>query len=122
MTAETQDDEALDSYRAAVERVLDEWADFLNTGLRSEPDPVSAVVFDRARDRYLLVEAGWGRGYRIHGAPLHVDILDGKLWIQHDGAEEGIAPELVAAGVPKARIVLAFRSPEMRLLTDFAAA
>ena len=113
--------ETLDSYRSAVEHVLNEWADFLNTGLRPDPGAVCEIVFDRQRDRYLVVEAGWERGYRIHGALLHVDMIDGKLWIQHDGTEEGIAPELVA-GVPKDRIVLAFRSPEMRLLTEFAAA
>lgn len=114
--------EPIDSYRDAVERVLTEWADFLNTGLRPDPGAVSEVVFDRGRDRYLLVEAGWENGYRIHGTLLHVDIIDGKLWIQHDGTEEGIAPELVAAGVPQDRIILAFRSPEMRKLTEFAVA
>ena len=70
----------------------------------------------------LLVEAGWENGVRIHGTLIHADIVDGKLWIQHDGAEEGIAPELVMAGVPKDRIVLGFRSPEMRKLTEFAVA
>ena len=111
MSADTLDTETLDSYRDALERVLNEWAEFLNTGLRSEPGAVSEVVFDRQRDRYLLVEAGWERGYRIHGTLLHVDVIDGKLWIQHDGTEERIAPELVAAGVPKDCIVLAFRAP-----------
>lgn len=114
--------ETLDSYRDALEHVLTEWADFLNTGLRSDPGAVSEVVFDRQHDRYLLVEAGWERGYRIHGTLLHVDIVDGKLWIQHDGTEDGIAPELVTAGVPKDHIVLAFRPPEMRKLTEFAVA
>jgi hypothetical protein len=114
--------ETLDAYRNALEHVLTEWADFLNTGLRPDPGAVSEVVFDRQHDRYLLVEAGWERGYRIHGALLHVDIIDGKLWIQHDGTEEGIAPELVTAGVPKECIVLAFRSPDMREFSEYAVA
>ena len=112
----------LHSYRDALERVLTEWADFLNTGLRPEPGAVSEVVFDRQRDRYLLVGAGWEKGCRIHGTLLHVDIIGDKLWLQHDGAEDGIAPELVAAGVPKNHIVLAFRSTEMREVTGFAIA
>lgn len=119
---DTLDAKTLDGYRDALERVLTEWQDFLNTGLRPDPGAVCEVVFDRHRDRYLLVEAGWEKGYRIHGTLLHVDVIDGKLWIQHDGTEEGIAPELVTAGVPKDRIVLAFRSPEMRHLTEFAVA
>ncbi|NES83455.1 MAG: XisI protein [Moorea sp. SIO2B7] len=35
-------------------------------------------------------------------------IRDGKIWIHYDGMEDGITDELVAAGVPKDRIVLAF--------------
>ncbi|HBY77183.1 MAG TPA: XisI protein, partial [Cyanobacteria bacterium UBA11148] len=51
---------------------------------------------------------------------LHIDIIDGKLWIQHDGTEEGIADELVAAGVTKDSIVLGFKSVERRKLTELA--
>jgi hypothetical protein len=27
-------------------------------------------MFDRERDRYLLVETGWQNGYRIYGTPI----------------------------------------------------
>ncbi len=47
-------------------------------------------------------------------------IIDGKVWIQHDGTEEGIANDLVAAGVPKAHIILGFKAPEIRKYTEFA--
>ena len=70
----------------------------------------------------VLLEAGWDRGLRVHGALIHIDIIDGKLWIQHDGTERGIADELVMAGVPKDRIVLGFRPPKLRPFTDYAAA
>ncbi len=83
---------------------------------------VYELVFDRRHDRYLLVEAGWENGYRIYGTLLHVDIKDGNLWIQHDGTEDGIADELVTAGIPKERIVLAFRPASLRAHTEFAAA
>jgi hypothetical protein len=47
----------------------------------------------------------------IHGCVLHLDIKKGKIWIQHDGTEVGIANELVNLGVPKEDIVLAFHEP-----------
>jgi hypothetical protein len=53
---------------------------------------------------------------------LHIDIIDGKIWIQHDGTTEGAAETLVAAGVPQEAIVLGFQSPERRKLTAFAPA
>jgi len=51
-----------------------------------------------------------------------VRIRDGKFWIEEDWTEDGIATDLVRAGVPKEDIVLAFHEPEMRQYTDFAAA
>ena len=104
--------------RDAVERVLTEWAEFLS----DDGVSVCELVFDWQRDHYLLVETGWENGSRIYGTLLHIDIIGGKVWIQHDGTEDGVADELVSAGVPKQRIVLAFRSASRRALTEFAVA
>ena len=57
----------------------------------------------------------------MHGCLVHVDLIDGRFWIQRDGTEYSIAQELLDAGIPKDRIVLAFHSPAKRRLTDFAA-
>jgi hypothetical protein len=78
------------------------------------------TIFDRVQDHYLLMLAGWEGIRRVHGCLLHVDLIDGKFWIQRDGTERGIAQDLLDAGVPKSRIVLAFRSLRKRQMTDFA--
>jgi hypothetical protein len=78
------------------------------------------TVFDREQDHYLLMLVGWEGIRREHGCLVHVDLIDGKFWIQRDGTERGIAQELLDTGVPRDRIVLAFRSPAKRQLTDFA--
>ncbi len=59
-------------------------------------------------------------GTRIYGCVLHVDIKDGKIWVQHDGTEDAIADQLVALGVPKQDIVLAYHAPHVRQYTEFA--
>jgi hypothetical protein len=41
---------------------------------------------------------------------------------QYDGTEEGVAKRLVETGIPRDRIVLAFKPPEIRLHTRFAEA
>ncbi len=79
-------------------------------------------VFDRESDRYLLMIVGRENDRRVHGCLVHVDIIDGKVWIQRDGTEGGIANDLVEAGMPKNRIVLGFHSPELRKHTEFAVA
>jgi hypothetical protein len=80
------------------------------------------LIIDEQLGHFELMRTGWVKGIRVHGALVHVDIRNGKFWIQHDGTEYGIANELVDAGVPKDHIVLAFQSPEMRKHTDFAVA
>ena len=45
-----------------------------------------------------------------------------KSPIQYDDTEEGIATDLLEAGVPKADIVLGFRHPKIREYTGFAVA
>ena len=51
---------------------------------------------------------------------IHVDIRDGRIWIQHDGTEQGIAGELLAAGVAPEEIVMGFHPPTQRHLTRYA--
>lgn len=108
----------LETWRDALERILTEHTavPYSNGDIRTE------VIVDRKRERYLLVDLGWQGAERVHGALVHVDVIDGKFWIQCDGTEEGIATQLVAAGVPRDRIVLAFKHPDLRRYTDFAAA
>jgi hypothetical protein len=52
---------------------------------------------------------------------VYVRIRDHKFWIEEDLTEDGIANDLVQAGVPPEDIVLAFHEPKMRQYTDFAA-
>jgi hypothetical protein len=40
--------------------------------------------------------------------------------IHEDGLEDGIASDLVRAGIPKDKIVLGFHPPEVRPYTEFA--
>jgi hypothetical protein len=109
-------DSVISSDHSVVEKLLQEYADFLDNDEQVKVE----LVFDRQRERYLLVETGWQNGYRIYGTLLHIDIIDGKFWIQHDGTEDGIADELVTAGIPKKQIVLAYKSLEGRQITEFA--
>ncbi len=78
------------------------------------------TIFDPIHDHYQLVYVGWHETDRIYGVVLHVDIMDGKIWIQQDGTEVGIANKLVDLGVPRSDIVLGFDPPMVREYTEFA--
>lgn len=89
----------------------------------STPTLTHEAVFDSDNDRYLVMSVGWeGRVRRIHHCLIHLDIIEGKIWIPRDGTEDGIAYDLEAAGVPKSDIVLAFHSEEVRPHTGYAVA
>jgi hypothetical protein len=106
------------AYRNIIKQLLMTYAQFKPS--YGEID--TEVIFDEARDHYELLHVGWKGVTRVHGSVIHVDIRQGKVWIQHDGTESGIAEELVELGIPRDRIVLAFHPPEIRQHTRFAVA
>ena len=55
----------------------------------------------------------------VYGTIVHAEIRHEHIWIYYDGIEDGITDELVAAGVPKDRIVLAFHPPDVREYTGY---
>jgi hypothetical protein len=110
--------DTLDRYREAISKVIDEYARYPV----SHGDIATEVIVDREKDHYELVHVGWDGPRRVHGAVIHIDIIDGRVWIQHDGTESGVAEELVLAGVPRDAIVLGFHPPHVRQYTGFAVA
>ena len=106
------------NYPELVKKLLQEYADFFSRGIEYPLKP----VFDDIQLSYLLLDSNWhGRKY-IHHTPLHIDIINNKIWIQYDDTEEGIATDLLEAGVPAQDIVLGFRPAELRPYTEFAVA
>ncbi|NJO94336.1 MAG: XisI protein [Hydrococcus sp. RM1_1_31] len=53
------------------------------------------VVFDKERDRYLVIDLGWDRDCRVYNCFMHLDIKEGKIWIQRNQTDTSIAEELV---------------------------
>lgn len=80
------------------------------------------LMFDVERDRYQLLRTGWLDERRVYGALIHIDIEDGKIWIQYDGTEIGVANELTESGIPCKDIVLAYHSPLMRQYSGYGTA
>ena len=108
--------DTLERYRGIIRELLLP----LTKARYANADITNEAVFDEHHDRYLIMSVGWeGRTKRVHGCLAHLDILGGKVWIQRDGTEEGIAYALEAAGIPKHDIVPAFHSEKVRPLTGY---
>jgi len=108
----------LETYRQIIRSVLQPYTQITYANV----DATNHAVFDPETDRYIIVSVGWGTKRRVHGCLIHVEMIDGKVWIQRDGTEDGIANELVEAGIPKPEIVLGFREPHIRPYTGFGVA
>lgn len=107
-------------YRQLVVQTLSKYAELLNRS--ASATQTATVVSDQKSDHYLLTLLGWRGNYRIKGNVVHIRLSDGKVWIEEDGLEQGIAPDLIAAGIPKDDIVLAFYHPALRAMAEFASA
>lgn len=107
---------AVEQYRDYIQQLFKQHARYK----AAHGEVEAQTLFDTQNDHYQLVHVGWNGSHRIYGCVVHVDIKDGKIWIQQDGTEVGLANELVKLGVPKQDIVLGFHSPFMRKFTEFA--
>lgn len=107
-------------YRQLIKRLLTQYAEVVTRQL--EPGMQTHLIFDDDHNEYLWLQSGWSSQNRVYGTTLHVRLHNGKIWIEQDWTEDGIATDLLKAGVPKSDIVLAFHEPEMRAMTEFAIA
>jgi hypothetical protein len=95
----------INQYQHLMEQVLTKYLEirYANADIENEP------IFDRAAGQYVVMSSGWQGVRRIHSCLVHIKIQDGKIWIERDGTEGGIANELVAAGIPR-EVILCWAS------------
>lgn len=103
-------------YRDIVGKLIAEYASFRPSHGQIDTE----AIVDRERDHYEVMHVGWDGIRRIHGSVVHVDIINGKVWVQYDGTNRPVAEELLAAGIPREDIVLGFHPMELRRHTDYA--
>ncbi|MGG6269667.1 XisI protein [Leptolyngbya sp. AN03gr2] len=101
-------EEKVAAYRNAILKVLSSHLQALSPDLQMVP------VFDLQHDRYQLLEVGWQNRKRIFLPILHLDLIEGKVWIQQNQTDIEIGDELVAEGVERANVVLGFIPKHLR--------
>ena len=106
-------------YRQIIKDVITEYHQ-LNE--KSESTTESCLVFDELHEQYLLLLSGWRYDERIKSVMIHLCLKDGKIWIEEDWTEEGIATDLLHKGISREEIVLGFHPPHVRQYTEFAIA
>lgn len=110
--------DAVTTYGEIIKKTLSQFVGlkYVNVEVDNE------IVVDEENDRYLVVSVGWDDVRRIHGCLIHIDVIGGKIRIQRDGTEDGIALDLENAGIPREDIGLGFHEPDVRQHTGYAVA
>ncbi|NEO83561.1 MAG: XisI protein [Spirulina sp. SIO3F2] len=105
----------IDQYRQALLHILNEYCDILNRN----SDTKTQLIINSDQTRYVMIDEGWQGIKRIHALIFDAEMRHHQIWLHHDGLDHGITDELVAAGVPKDCIVLAFHPPHIRPHTGY---
>ena len=108
----------VEQYRKIIQQILTDYAIVPIANGEIE----SLLIFDIERDHYQVTNIGWDGNRRVHSCILHLDIIDGKVWIQHNSTEMAIGSELSKMGIPNSEIILGFQAPYLRQYTDFGVA
>lgn len=111
--------DTLNEFRNIIKGILTEYA---QTRIPvNNPNPGYQLIFDEERDSYLLYRTGWKEELkRIHFCVFHLDIKDGKVWVQEDATDYDVVDVLESKGIPKESIVLAFQAPYKRPFSGYA--
>lgn len=108
--------DTLEKYRQIVRDVLTAHA------TTNEPDIECQIICDTEHDHYQLLDIGWQGLNRIYACYMHLDIKDGKIWIQHNMTEADLGQELLERGVPASDIILGLHPPYKRPYTSYGVA
>jgi XisI protein len=106
-------------YREYVQQLI---ADRANSDTTRKQDVEVQLVMDTVRDHYQWMNVGWEEFKRIYHCFIHLDIKDGKIWIQQNWTEDDLAADLVEMGVLPEDIVLGLQPPFKRPYTDYGVA
>lgn len=107
-------------YRDIIEKVLTDAWEFI--GPNNDPGVEYKLMFDWQRDSYAITAIGFDGPRRVHRFVIHLEIINGKVWLQADNTDLVIARDLERAGLSKNEIVLGFQEPKVRPHTEYAAA
>jgi XisI protein len=108
----------VEQYRESVKTLITRYA----SEDSSSQDVDVELVLDIEHDHYQWMNVGWEGLNRIYLCIVHLDIKDGKVWLQQNLTDRNPAEELVDMGVAREDIVLGLHPPYKRPYTDYGVA
>ncbi|NCQ84391.1 MAG: XisI protein [Microcystis panniformis Mp_MB_F_20051200_S9] len=104
--------DTLKTYQEIIKQVISDYAKLRPSHGNIHLDP----IFDDHHNRYALMQVGWDQERRVRGNLIYVNIENNKVVIEYDGLENGITQDLIARGIAKEDIILAFLPDSKKLI------
>ncbi len=112
--------ERVAKYEEIIIKELERYASNWN---KNEDNIRTQTIIDPKGNHYQLIRLGWrNEDDYVHYCVFHIDIIDGKVWIQENQTDILIAEQLVELGIDKQDIVLGVLPPQLRKDSEYAAA
>ncbi len=105
-------------YQKAILEILNDYTKIRYSNINAE----NQLIADKENHRYQVVTIGWDNKKFVHDCPIHIDIINDKIWIQRNMTEIDLGQFFMERGISTNEIVLGFLSPKMREYSDFALA
>ena len=112
----------LNQYRATIQQSIEEYVKRSGYTPSGSEQVEMQVLTDPKHDHYQVVLVGWENRRRVYSPIFHLDIKDGKIWVQQNVSDYDLIQEIMDKGIPKSDIVLAFQSVLLRQHSGFAVA
>jgi XisI protein len=110
----------LKKYQIVIKEVLEAYRQQF---LISSHQVRNQIIVDENNHHYQFLWMGWKDDKQIFNVAIHIELVeDGKIWIQRDNTEVGIATLLAEKGIPKSDIVLGYFPVTHRKYTEYAVA
>jgi hypothetical protein len=98
-------------YQTAIISLLEEYVAIKPINM---PHVEQQLLADKERNHFAFIRLGWENDRFIYHCVIHIDIKNGKVWLQQNRTDQDLAQELVAKGIEPGDIVLGFIPPYAR--------
>jgi hypothetical protein len=104
------------TYSNAIQQILTEYAEYMTTD-----DDVLQIetLFDTKRHHYQIVVLGWQNNKRIYHNLIHLDIINGQIWVQNNNTQFTLIEDFDRLNIPRKALVNGLISARRRQFRDY---
>jgi hypothetical protein len=107
--------ETITIYSNAIQQILTEYAEYITT------DDILQIetLFDTQRHHYQIVVLGWQNNKRVYHNLIHLDIIDGQVWVQNNDTQFTLSEDFERFNICKKDIINGLIPARRRHILDY---